>query len=144
MGTIAENIRTKMVAASIGGEETATAWPIHIGLIPSSPDACIVITHAPGRAPDPKYLIDYPAFQIRIRGPQGKYKDAELKAQRIKDYFLGFTSEDVDGVRWISITMLSDMAFIGADENNRPHFVVNLQMIVEMPQTADNTNREPV
>jgi hypothetical protein len=144
MGTVAENLRSLMIAASIGGAESASEWAIHIGLAPASPDTCIVISHAPGQSPDPKWLLDFPAFQIRVRGAVGNYQSAEVKAQRIKDYFLGFTSADVDGVRWVSITMLGEPSFIGADENNRPHFVVNLQMIVEPPQTADNTNREPI
>jgi hypothetical protein len=133
-----------LVGAGIGTADALSGWSIHIGKMPAGPDSCISIMHAPGQSPDPKWLLDFPAFQIRVRGPVGKYQDAELKAQHIKDFLLGFTSADVDGHRWVSITMPSDIAYIGNDENDRPHLVVNLQMIVEPPQTGQNTNREPI
>ena len=145
MGTsVAEGLRAKMVTASIGVADSLTGWSIHIGKAPATPDTCIIIARTPGRDPDPKWLLDYPAYQIRVRGPKGNYAQTELKAEQVKDHFLGFTSEDVDGARWVSITMPSDISFIGYDENDRPSFVVNLQMIVEPPQTAQNANREPI
>jgi hypothetical protein len=145
MGTsVAEGLRSQLQVASIGVADALEGWSIHIGKAPASPDTCIVITRTPGRSPDPKWLVDYPAYQIRVRGPKGHYDLGEQKAQEIKDYFLGFGSADIDGARWVSITMPSDFSYIGNDDNDRPNFSLNLQMIIEPPQTLTNTNREPI
>jgi hypothetical protein len=132
--------RDLMVNANLGTFEATSGWSIHIGKMPKTPDTAILITQGPGLSPNPKWLLDYPTVQVRVRGSQGSYESARAKAKDIKDLFLGFSSADVNGDRWVSITMLSDIAFLGYDDNERPEFSINFLMIVE-PATSVLTNR---
>jgi hypothetical protein len=122
--------------------QATSGWSIHIGKMPKTPDTVILINRSGGRPSDPKWLLDYPNVQVRVRGPKANQQQAEQKAVDIKDRFLGLTSEtQVSGDRWVSVTMLSDIAPLGYDENERPEFSINFAMIVE-PAVPANTNRE--
>ena len=145
MATTEESLRDQLADASpsIGSPESDTGWSIHIGKAPTTPDQAIVITRAPGSEPDPKWLLDFTSVQIRVRGGKGSYRDAEAKARQIKDFLLGFPSQNVGGDRWVSITMPSDYSFIGFDQNERPTFVLNIRMIIE-PAPTPGTNRQPI
>ena len=126
-----------LVAASVGVFEATSGWSIHIGKMPPSPDSVVLVTHSGGTPSDPKFLLDYPHVQVRVRGGIGNYRDAKLKAQEIKDLLLGMDPEDKTTARWVSVTLLSDIAFLGYDENDRPEFSVNFSMIIE-PTTGAN------
>ena len=143
--SLERNIATILEAASpsIGTFESSSGWSLRVGKEPQSPDTCIVITRSGGLPPNPKFLLDYPTVQVRVRGSKGQYREAELKAYDVKDKLLGFVSADVGGDRWVSITMLSDIVFIGYDGNERPMFSVNFQMIIE-PQTTALSNRQAI
>lgn len=134
-------ISDKIVAAGLGTFESTTGWGIFIGREPTTPDTAIIIARSGGLSPNPKWLLDYPNIQVRVRGAKHNYSGAHDKGEEIKDLLLGITSQDVDGDRWVSITMPGDMGFIGYDENDRPHFSLNFQMIVE-PGVPAVTNRE--
>ncbi len=138
---IEEGISQTLVAASIGTFEATTGWGIFIGKEPMRPDTSITITQFGGLPPDPKFLLDYPAIQVLVRGAKGDYKNARLKTKDIKDVLLGCDSQDVNDDRWVSVTMESEPVFIGYDENERPGFVLNFNMIVE-PQVPAVTNRQ--
>lgn len=143
MPSIEEGLRDKIATAGLGAVESTTGWSITIGLLPASPDEAIVITKSGGEPPDPKWLLDFPHFQIRVRGAKGNYQGAQSKAQDIKDLLLGIASQDVSGDRWVSLTMLSDIAFMGYDQNQRPNFTLNIRMIIE-PGVPGTTNRQAI
>jgi len=138
-----ESLRDLLVNAGIGTFEgsSANAWNIWIGREPKLPDMAVVIARSGGTAPDPKWLLDYPAYQVRVRGPKGNYASALAKAEDVKDVLLGITSQDINGHRLVSITMPSDITFVGFDENERPHFTLNFRLITEPAPTA-LSNRE--
>ena len=143
MASIEEGLRDKLVAAGLGTFEALTGWSIHIGREPASPDSAIIIARTGGTPPDPKWLLDFPTFQIRVRGAKGNYKTAEIQARKVKDLLLGIASETITGDIWVSITMQSDVGFMGYDANERPNFTANFRMIIE-PATPTPTNREPI
>jgi hypothetical protein len=138
---IEEGLKDLLVAASVGAFEATTGWGIYIGKHPKTPDSVIVIASSGGFAPDPKWLLDFPTFQIRIRGNKGGYQEATLKAKDVKDTLLGLPSQDVNGDRWVSVRMLSDNTLLGYDENDRPMFSMNFTLITE-PATSGLTNRQ--
>ena len=136
-------LKDLLVAAGVGVFESASAadWGIWIGKEPKLPDQAVVIASSGGQAPDPKWLLDFPSYQIRIRGSKGNYASAKAKAKDVKDVLLGIQSQDINGERLVSITMSSDIAFIGYDENDRPHFSLNFRLITE-PAASALSNRE--
>src|SRR5690606_5849257 len=134
-------LRDLLVTAGIGTFEAASGRGIWIGKEPHQPDQAVVITRTGGLPPDPKWLLDYPKYQIRVRGAKDNYAQALSKAEDIKDVLLGIDSQDINGDRLVSVTMTSDIAFIGYDENDRPHFSLNFRLITE-PAPSALSNRE--
>lgn len=126
-------------------------WHLWIGKEPASPDRSVTIYDSGGLAPNPRWMIDYPSIQIRIRGGQNDYKVAGNKAQEIRNRLIGRESYDAYGTnsdgskdRIIAINGTGDIAFIGYDDNSRPAFVFNLALITEPSPTSSPTNREPL
>lgn len=141
MAAPSEGFRSLLVAAGIGTFNASTGWSIHIGKEPTEPDTAITIYDSGGSPPNPKWLLDYPSVQVRVRGANGGYVAARAKAVDIKNALLGLDSQDIDGDRWVSVTMAGDIGLIGYDQSNRPLFSLNFRLIIE-PQTAAGTNRD--
>lgn len=140
MSLASEGIKDILVDASVGVFNTTSGWSITIGELPPDPDTCMTIYDTGGRSPNPKWLLDYPSVQVMIRGGVSGYVAAETKAKQVKDVLLGFQSQDLNGDRWVSITMPGDVAFVGYDENKRPMFSANFRLIIE-PAASVDTNR---
>jgi len=135
------DIKDVLVAGSIGTFEATSGWAICIGVMPKDPDTVVLVTASGGLPSDPKWLLDYPAVQVRVRGPKGNWQSGRQKAEDVKNLLLGRTSEtQPSGDRWVSITMQSDITPLGRDDNERPEFSVNFRMIVQ-PAAPTPTNR---
>lgn len=136
------DFKDALVAGSIGVFQATSGWSIFIGMMPGSPDTAVVVTQSGGRPSDPKWLLDYPNVQVRVRGAKGNWQAARQKAQDIKDLMLGRASEtQPSGDRWVGINLFSDITPLGVDSNGRPEFSVNFAMIVE-PVAPAVTNRQ--
>lgn len=142
-----EGIRDKLVEAGVGRKppirEGKSDWTIFVGKQATTPTASVTVKNAPGPDANPKYLLDYPAIQIMIRGNKGNYTEAYAKAQLVKDRLLGIPSQDVNGVRWVLVNLIGDINDLGEDSNNSPLFSVNFQFIIEPPSNP-NSNRIPL
>lgn len=139
MADIPVGIKDLLVAAGVGVFAAPTGWSIHIGLAPNKPDSVISIWPSGGNNPNPKWSLDYPQAQVRVRDK--KWEEAYAKTQQVKDTLLGIPSQDLNGDRWNSITMIGDLTSMGYDEKNRPEFSLNFALIVE---PADGGNRLPL
>lgn len=117
-----------------------SGWVAEIGVLPAKPDRVLGILTTGGVEPNPRWLLDFPAAQVTVRAEPGAYVAARNEAYAVKDILLGLTPQEVDGDWWVSITMGSDVAFVGRDENFRPLFTVNFRLIIE-PAPNANTNR---
>jgi len=133
----ADNARLLLIAGGLDGNI------IKIGRLPSTPNAVMAIVDAPGQAPNPKWLLDYPALQVLVRGEIDDYAAAQQTARDVKDILLGIYSLNVgpDGDRWNSVLMRGDINYIGPDDNSRPVFSLNFGLIIE-PAPSASTNRE--
>lgn len=125
-------------------EAVATDWNLWIGKQPDSPDRSITIYDTPGLAPNPRWLLDYPSVQIRVRGNPNDYETAANKIQEVKDLILGIPSYTTSGGDRINhINGIGEIDFRGWDDQKRPSFTANYRLIIE-PATNSNTNREPL
>lgn len=125
---------------------TTDGWNIWIGKQPTDPHRTITIYDVPGEAPNPRWLLDFPAVQIRVRGKPSDYNEAGKEAQKLKNLLIGVPSFDaLDGLgdRVVLIKGIGDVGFVGWDGSARPEFVLNLSMIIEPADSAD-TQREPL
>lgn len=119
-------------------------WNIAVGHGFSEADRQVTIIDSGGLPSNPKYLLDYPAVQIMVRGCSQEYLLARSVIDGIKDLCLGVCAQDFpSGDRIVSITEGSNIEYIGVDENNRHEFSYNLRLITE-PSTNAQTNRLPL
>jgi hypothetical protein len=126
-------------------------WHLWIGKQPGSPDRTITIYDSAGAAPNPKWLLDYPSVQLRVRGGQKDYQIAGQKILELRNRLVGKESFDAyvphgDGSRdrVVAINAIGDIALVGWDDAARPEFVMNLALIIEPSPTTSPTNREPL
>lgn len=134
-------VQSLLVSAGVGSGTPSADWGVHYGTLPTTPDRVIVIRSSGGMEPNPKWLLDYPSLQVIVRGGVNDYITGRAKAQAVKDTLLGLDSQDINGDRWDSITMVGDVTDAGRDENNRPLTTANFKFIIE---PASGANRLPL
>lgn len=120
----------------VGGVST---WTLRIGYMPDTPDKIVLFTDSGGQNPNPRWRIDYPTFQVRVRAPADGYAEAYSKAREVRDVLLGLDSQTIGTDRWVSLIVLGDIGFMGSDESGRPEFSVNFRAIIE---PASGANRD--
>jgi hypothetical protein len=122
----------------VGG---ATGWELRYGKLPDSPNQIVLFTDSGGQSPNPRWRIDYPTFQARVRGEVDDYPGAYTKVRAVRDALLGLDSQTIGSDRWVSVGCLGDIAFLGYDDARRPEFTINFRAIIE-PGTG--ANRDPL
>lgn len=137
MASPAENAANLLVTAGVGVLAPGVGWNIFWGKIPTSPDTIITLFNSPGAPPNPRFLLDFPSLNIRIRGAKLGLQVAYDKAKAVKDALLGLPPQAVGGDRWDSITMVGDINDLGFDESERPLMSLNFRLIIE-PATGTN------
>lgn len=120
-------------------------WAVYIGKQPDkTPARAVTIYDSGGLAPNPRWLLDYPSVQVRIRGSVNDYDIAYKKARQVRDLLLGVPSYTANnGDRIVHVNGIGDIAFTGFDDAVRPEFVFNLRLITE-PAADANSNRDPL
>lgn len=137
MADNAVGIKDLLETAGVGVFAALSGWSIAISKEPQQPDTVVTVYNTGGPPPNPRYLLDFPNVQVRVRGGKGGYEAAQAKAQACKDALLGIPSQVLNGDNWNGITMQSDVMLIGYDETNRPIFTMNFSLIIE-PATGAN------
>ena len=95
--------------------------------MPSTPDACTAVYDTGGEAPEPGFNYERPTFQVRVRGDKGDNRPAHEHAQACRDELNGTNNYTINSARYIGIWCVTDVIFVGYDDNNRPIFTVNLR-----------------
>lgn len=125
-----------------GTNSNSLDWDIWIGKQPNEPDRAITIYDSGGQNLNPRWLLDYPTVQVRVRGGQGDYAVAGNKAKEIQNLLVGqesYTAANTD--RIVHVNALGDVGFVGWGDKDRPEFVFNLRLIIE-PYSQTASNRE--
>lgn len=145
---ISEHIKDILVTAGyVYNPAVLGDWNIWLGKQPdgvSVPHRTITVYDSGGRTPDPKWLLDFPSIQVRVRGGPNDYLVAHNKSHDVRGALLGISSftasngDRIDGIRAIG-----GVAFAGWDDKERPQFVFNLSLIVE-PAAQAGDHREPL
>lgn len=144
MASPAMSVGDLLVNAGVASSGSADAdWTVKIGRWVDTVDRMIVVFDSPGEAPDPKWLLDYPRFQVVVRGRPGEYDVAWQKAKDCKDVLVGMTPQDINGDRFDGILGVGDIAFLKYDEKERPLFSMNYRSFFEPAQSA-LTQRQPL
>ena len=121
--------------AGVGTQGSGTGWRIFIGNEPDEdqanniPDTIITIYDTPGDAPNPKFLLDYPRFQVRVRAHD--YLAGATKLEECKSALAGLPSQTISGTIYEGIWPVTDTGFIRKDEKGRSIFTSTWRMIRE-------------
>ncbi len=134
----AVGIKDLLVTAGVGVFAATSGWGIYVGQQPSDLDTVVTVYNSGGKNADPKFLLQEPSIQVRIRGAANGYVAAYDKAAEVQDELLGIPSQVVNGDQWDGITAIGDINNLGFDESQRPMFSLNFSLIVE---PASGTNR---
>lgn len=118
-------------------------YSLRVGKMTDAPDRQIVCYDTGGRAPNPGVLVDQPNVQVQVRGAKDEYINTYMKAKEVKDRLLGFPVTTVGDLMVGGIVMVSDVAYVHHDANDRPVFAINFAAIVE-PAVSTPSNRTPL
>jgi hypothetical protein len=133
-----QDMRQLLINAGVGvlggGNLQANQWPIFIGKEPDEPSNCVTLYDTPGDPPHPKWRLDYPRFQVRVRAVN--YNTGFEKAQAVRNALLGLTPQDFNGSRYAGIYVVADTYFLLTDARNRVVFISTWRIIRE-PDLSD-------
>lgn len=124
-------VKDYLVAQGVGTFGATSGWAIYIGIEPEDPDTVITLYDRPGDIANPKYSLDYPRWQIRVRGTPNSYVATHGKAKEIKDVLLGLPPQNLGTTRYDGVFMVGDIFYLQADEKGRPIFITNWRGILE-------------
>ena len=102
---------------------------VFIGTEPDLPDEAVTIYMLPGQAPDPKFILNYPRLQIRVRARD--YETAYNTAYRMLDDLVGRDPQIVNSSMYTAIYGVSDVFYLDKDTKNRFIFAFNIRLVVE-------------
>jgi hypothetical protein len=132
---ITEDVKDILNAASISGG----TWPLFIGSEPADPNNCITLYDTPGESPNPKWLLDFPRFMVRLRSTD--YVAGFNKIEEVKEALLGLPSQTIGDIRYVGVWVVLDTHFLLADSRGRSIFINTYRSIRE---PATGTYRLPL
>jgi len=135
------DVKDLLVAAGIGAFGGTADWAIYIGNEPDEPNNVITLFDTPGPASNPKFRLDEPRFQIRVRSHN--YNTGHLKAEEVKAQLLGLPSQTFNGTRYVGIWVVLETTFLKADGEGRSVFVTTYRIIRE-PNEIVGDHRVPL
>lgn len=110
---------------SIKGKAT---WALSVAIEPDAPDNVITLYDTGGEEPDTEQLdLFRNTVQVRVRAV--KYVDAYEKAKAIRRDLIAAQNVTIDGVRYMSLVLTTDIASLGETENRRFVVVMNYRVI---------------
>jgi hypothetical protein len=103
------------------------------GVLPPSPDACVGILPYGGSPPELSWGAENPRIQVLVRGANAgastDYSDARAKANSIFRALHLAKNITVSGRLYYCIKATGSVEFLENDQNNRPLFSVNFEVI---------------
>lgn len=130
----------KAIATTAGLIGGITGWTGNVGGLSTSTTAKEVsFLDSGGRAGEVKVAIDYPTVQVLVRGSKaaGGYSEAYQKAQAVYDALVGITTPNGIWARLVSCVPRGFINWLGRDDQDRPQFSLNFQLITT-PESQGN------
>lgn len=135
MNSPAYDVAVILEAAGCGTVASTSGWSIYVGREDEKPDTYITVYDYPGGVPDPRWLVDNPHVQVRVRGKSNDYSTTYTKALVCRDALLGYCNQTVNDTQYVLIAALGDVGFLEYDDKGRPIFTCNYR-IVRQPSSG--------
>jgi hypothetical protein len=131
MTTPAKDVATWLSQQSgIGTLAGTSGWAIYYSEEPTSPDTVITVYDTPGGTMGNADAQQYdPNIQIRLRGHT--YDDVYAKGEAVRDLLVLPLSRTIGQWFYTGFWLISDLAKIGKDANNRHLFTINFRLMRE-------------
>jgi len=126
---------------------SVNGWGLFVSKEPDpAPHRAITCFNTGGLQPSPKWSLDFPSVQIRVRGFPNGYQESRAKAEECKTALLGIDPQDVNGGidRLVSVIIRTDIADIGFDQTNRPIHTINFNLITQPKASGYRTEIPPI
>lgn len=127
----------------VAGGTSIAPFSVFVGQPPDTPDALILINATGGPAPENRLLLNYPSVQVVVRGSRSGYIAASNKIREVTNKLVGAVPGNLSGDFYRGCTQLSDIAYLGQDDNTRPMFSANFRFYVE-PAEVTGGHRVPI
>jgi hypothetical protein len=127
-----EALADRLVSASVG----VLAQNLFIGLMPTTPDACITLYEYAGSPPmevfqDNAATLEMPSVQVMTRAARNDYPAAKALMESVRDTLTAITDETISGVRFLRVNQINSINYLNTDDNDRPRFTLSLQVVME-------------
>lgn len=130
------SVLAALVTAGVAQSTTSGAdWMIYVGMMQdiSGGDRAICLYETPGRPPLEAWAIDYPNFQVVVRGKPDDYTAVRNKIQDAY-YALHAQEAAIDGANVVyCYAMQSGPLPLGVDEKRRIRLAWNFRMMRNRP-----------
>src|SRR5690349_13147824 len=132
----AEGLEAILAAAGIIGG--ATGWEGRLGGL-GTDGKQIAFIDSGGRPGEVKVAIDYPTVQLLVRGSKaaGGYSEAHAKAKAAYEALIGIPTPNGTWSELVSCTARGYINWLGRDDQDRPQFSLNFQLIIAIPATTN-------
>lgn len=123
-----DDIATRLQTDGIGTIGASSGWAIFKAALPDGPDTAVALFETGGDAPEERYALDRPTFQVRVRGDAWGYSAARTKMQ---DIFAALHAQEANvGSDYVYIyAVQSGPIQMGHDESDRPHLSLNFRVV---------------
>ena len=120
--SLLDTIGDRLVAAGAAGGDSG--WALYKAFLPDQPDRAVAVFEVAGPAPETRMAIDYPRFQVRIRGEPHGYAVARARADLAVAAL--HAGEAALGAGWVYLHVSqSGVLPVGHDDRRRPALVLN-------------------
>ena len=101
------------------------ATDIFLGVMPDSPDACILIVEDNGVGPvhtfgTATYSVERPRIRVFCRAARNDYPAARTKAVAVRAALGAIRNQTISGTDFLSVMPTSDFYPVGRDGDDRP------------------------
>lgn len=101
------------------------ATDIFLGVMPDSPDACILIVEDNGVGPmqtfgASAYSVERPRIRVFCRAARNDYPAARTKAVAVRAALGAIRNQTISGTAFLSVMPTSDFYPVGRDGDDRP------------------------
>lgn len=112
-------------------QEEYIVAPIYLNQEQDDTYPCLTIRRYGGEA-NPRWARDQVLIQVRCKGDVFGSQEAEQLIYKVRDILLGLdTVEYAAEYDYVRFLVISDVSYIGTDDNNRPVFTVNFETTID-------------
>lgn len=121
-----DDIAAKLAAESVGTVGT----DIFIGVMPDTPDDCLVLNEYGGEAPDLiGTYVERPNCQVRVRNDE--YTTGRAKCASVIEALHTLGDTTLSGTRYLWVQARQSPIYLGRDEKKRHEWSVNFAVVKE-------------